>query len=220
MTSGVVTEGAEREFRSFQKIPRLNRDCVITEKIDGTNASIWITTLLAEPSDVFPAPGLIGHWVDTTGTVWGMWAGKRTSWVTPENDNYGFAKWVEANFDLLRWLGPGRHFGEWWGSGIQRRYGMVEKVFSLFPTKKPWTSEILMEANIPVRMVPLLYKGPFSTEKVKEVLHDLEEKGSTASPGFMDPEGVVVYHEAAGTLFKVTIKDDEKWEKVEGGQLK
>ena len=28
------------EFVGFPKIPRLTRDCVITEKLDGTNASI------------------------------------------------------------------------------------------------------------------------------------------------------------------------------------
>jgi hypothetical protein len=30
-------------FEEFQKIPRLRRDCVITEKIDGTNAQIYIS---------------------------------------------------------------------------------------------------------------------------------------------------------------------------------
>jgi len=30
------------EFVSFPKIARLSRECVITEKIDGTNASIYI----------------------------------------------------------------------------------------------------------------------------------------------------------------------------------
>ena len=29
-------------FVEFRKIPRLNRDIIITEKIDGTNASIVI----------------------------------------------------------------------------------------------------------------------------------------------------------------------------------
>jgi len=30
-------------FEAFPKIARLNRNCVITEKIDGTNAQIHIT---------------------------------------------------------------------------------------------------------------------------------------------------------------------------------
>lgn len=33
-------------------------------------------------------------------------------------------------------------------------------------------------------------------------------RGSAAAPGFMDPEGVVVYVAAARTLFKKTIKGD------------
>ena len=33
----------ETEFQTFNKIPRLSRDCVITEKLDGTNAQILIT---------------------------------------------------------------------------------------------------------------------------------------------------------------------------------
>jgi len=31
------------EFKEFPKIARLSRECIITEKIDGTNASILIT---------------------------------------------------------------------------------------------------------------------------------------------------------------------------------
>ena len=33
----------ETEIQTFNKIPRLSRDCVITEKLDGTNAQILIT---------------------------------------------------------------------------------------------------------------------------------------------------------------------------------
>ncbi|MCJ7726507.1 MAG: hypothetical protein MUP76_09000, partial [Acidimicrobiia bacterium] len=45
-------------------------------------------------------------------------------WITPEVDNYGFARWVKDHEEELRTgLGAGLHFGEWWGQGIQRRYG-------------------------------------------------------------------------------------------------
>lgn len=30
------------KFEPFNKIPRLNRECVITEKLDGTNAQVYI----------------------------------------------------------------------------------------------------------------------------------------------------------------------------------
>ena len=38
----------------------------------------------------------------------------------------------------------------------------------------------------------------------------LKINGSYAAEGFMDPEGIVVYHDAAKHGFKKTIKDDEK----------
>src|SRR5687768_16084610 len=98
----------DQEFRPFGKIARLNRDVVVTEKIDGANA------LVAVGED---------------GTVR---AGSRTRWIAPGDDNFAFAAWVDKNIDALRGLGPGFHYGEWWGAGIQRRYGLTEKRFSLF----------------------------------------------------------------------------------------
>lgn len=32
----------------------------------------------------------------------------------------------------------------------------------------------------------------------------------SAAPGFDDPEGIIVFHTAANSMFKVTVKDDEK----------
>jgi hypothetical protein len=57
---------------------------VITEKLDGTNAQIFI----ADDGEVI--------------------AGSRNRWITPLNDNFGFARWVFENEDALRALGP-RH---------------------------------------------------------------------------------------------------------------
>jgi len=42
------------------------------------------------------------------------------------------------------------------------------------------------------------------------MLNEMRTGGSLAVPGYMDPEGIVVFHEASGTLFKATCKDDEK----------
>src|SRR5687767_1693749 len=83
-------------FTPFPSISRLSRDIVVTEKLDGTNAQIHITQ---------------------DGRVL---AGSRNRWITPEADNFGFARWVAAHEDELRALGPGSHYGEWWGQGIQR----------------------------------------------------------------------------------------------------
>jgi hypothetical protein len=40
-------------------------------------------------------------------------------------------------------------------------------------------------------------------------LSKLREEGSLAAPGFMNPEGVVVFHLAAGMGFKKTLEKDE-----------
>ena len=88
------------EFEGFPKIARLSREAIITEKIDGTNAQIYI----GEDGQII--------------------AGSRTRWITPDSDNFGFARWGEQHRVELAALGPGRHFGEWWGSGIQRGYGL------------------------------------------------------------------------------------------------
>ena len=106
------------DFVGFSKIARLSREMVITEKIDGTNGCIFI--------------GEDGEFL----------VGSRSRWITPENDNHGFARWVYDHKNELMSLGPGRHFGEWWGSGIQRGYGLTkgEKRFSLFNVKR-WKEE-------------------------------------------------------------------------------
>lgn len=172
------------QFAPFPKIARLNRDCIITEKIDGTNAQVIVT----------PEGQVL--------------AASRTRLITPEQDNYGFARWVYENAEALKRLGYGRHFGEWWGQGIQRKYGMKEKKFSLFNVSR-WEEGLPEGLPSNVDLVPRLYDGPFSTQAVNLILNFLKERGSQAAPGFMDPEGIIVFHKASSTLYKVTIKDDE-----------
>lgn len=169
------------EFQEFPKMARLSREIIVTEKIDGTNAQICI---------------------GEDGTVQ---AGSRTRWITPQDDNYGFAKWVEANRDELALLGPGRHFGEWWGSGIQRGYGLSEKRFSLFNVSR-WGAP---DRPACCGVVPTLFRGMFSEDRILDALMSLQLNGSQASPGFAKPEGIVIYHVAAGFGFKKTIEKDE-----------
>ncbi len=181
MSSIELSESGEPKFEGFESIARLSRNCVITEKIDGTNAQVCVL----EDGRVF--------------------AGSRTRWVTPEADNYGWARWVKDHENELRvGLGIGRHFGEWWGAGIQRRYGLKEKQFSLFNAGR-WAAG----APLCCGVVPVLYEGIFTTSVVDEQLERLRSGGSVAAPGFMDPEGVVIYVSAARKLFKKTLKGDE-----------
>lgn len=170
------------EFVGFPKMARHSRRVVVTEKIDGTNAQIHIT----DAGEVF--------------------AGSRTRWITPADDNYGFAGWVEKHRAELLLLGPGSHFGEWWGSGIQRRYGVPDKRFSLFNVGR-WTETPPPPCCL---IVPVLWDGPNDKLDIPRILSELEHNGSHAAPGFMKPEGIVIFHTAAKVGFKKTIeKDDE-----------
>lgn len=190
------------EFREFPKMSRFSRDFIITEKIDGTNASINIVDMNA---DINPTDSNIICRVNN----FNIRAGSRTRWITPSNDNYGFANWVYKNaLDLVK-LGEGTHFGEWWGSGIQRGYGLTkgEKRFSLFNTIR-WNTEPRPEC---CSVVPILTAGNFDSINinVENAIKNLRTNGSAASPGFMNPEGIVIFHIAGNIGFKKTLEKDE-----------
>ena len=168
---------------------------VVTEKIDGTNAQIYICK-----SEECSTPEYILDQRD--GLV--LLAGSRTRFLTPAADNFGFAAWVSQNTECLFKLGEGRHFGEWWGKGVQRGYGIEGRKFSLFNVSK-WNEETKPEC---CSVVPTLYTGLFSVDKCDEILCDLQTKGSVAAPGFMNPEGIIAFHVAANIGFKKTIGND------------
>ncbi len=133
--------------------------------------------------------------------------GSRTRWITPENDNFGFAAWATQNKDrLIQVLGPGRHYGEWWGHGIQRGYGMPkgERHFSLFNTSIWEPSELPQDL---VRVVPVLWKGLLDNLHISNIMDTLKAYGSRVAP-FSDPEGVVVFHLAGNVGFKKTFDKD------------
>lgn len=186
------------KFYPFPKMGRLYREIIITEKIDGTNGQILIDDAgFADGQQVAIVDGLA------------IWAGSRTRWLdnTSKGDNFGFAKWVTENqIDLVK-LGIGQHFGEWWGLGIQRGYGLDHKKFSLFNSTR-WKDSKDRPACCDV--VPTLYNGLFDERPIKAALEYLKARGSVAAPGFMEPEGIITYHTAAGVGFKTTIKDDYK----------
>lgn len=182
-------------FVGFPKIPRYSRDCIVSEKIDGTNAQLWIPT--EEERATLPE-----KWQALPFIV-----ASRTRWMYPPDDNHGFAAWAYAQRDALLELGPGHHFGEWWGQGIQRNYGLKEKRFSLFNTFR-WKDNPSLPACCSV--VPVLYEGSFETLNVQVFIDTLINEGSFAAPGFMKPEGIVIFHVAANRMFKKTVEKDEK----------
>jgi hypothetical protein len=177
------------EFHGFNKIARLSRDMIITEKIDGTNGLIYID----ENNNIFA--GSRNRW---------LWGSHLSSYMI---NNHGFGLWVKDNQTELLRLGKGYHYGEWWGKGIQRGYGLEEKLFSLFNVSKWEDADV---RPLCCEVVPVLYKGIFSEEMIGNALMTLKEFGSKAAPSFMNPEGIIIYHVAAGVYFKKTILNDEK----------
>jgi hypothetical protein len=195
------------EFKEWPKTPRLLRNITITEKIDGTNAAIGII-----PSDDYNDPNIMAH-VALDGDVFGVYAQSRKRLITPgkSTDNYGFAGWVQQNAaELVALLGEGLHYGEWWGAGIQRKYGMPTKQFSLFNTAR----HAQLETTLNLSVVPVLYEGPNDTAAVTAALESLRTNGSLAAPGFMNPEGICIYQAASRQISKVTLdkEDAGKWE--------
>lgn len=170
------------EFKEFGKIPRLKREVCVTEKLDGTNACVVVTE-----------EGEIG-------------AQSRNRIITPEADNYGFAKWVQAHAEELKALGPGYHYGEWWGQGVGRGYGLQEKRFSLFNVQR-WSRD---STNLPscCHVVPQIVPWGDMT-CVETALEILRTQGSLAAAGWHRPEGVIVYHSAGRQYYKVTLENDD-----------
>jgi hypothetical protein len=220
------------DFEGFPKIPRFSRECIVTEKIDGTNAQILIEEVIpaiTEIPDERVEPGWL--YLDRDDRTYRLKAGSRTRWIKPDNDNHGFARWAYDNARELTELGPGRHFGEWWGQGIQRGYGLKEKRFSLFNVIRwdidmftqfkftPWVEREGDKSRGPepvfkrppecCHVVPVILTGRFGDIDLNLILRSLSNYGSFAAPGFMDPEGIVIYHTAGGCLFKKTIRNDE-----------
>lgn len=186
------------QFEPFPKLARFNRQITVTEKIDGTNAQVAIT----EDGDIY--------------------FGSRKRWITPEDDNAGFARWgSQYREELVALLGPGRHFGEWWGQGIQRNYGLDHKRFSLFNTGR-WSDDDFVGCGIAtIGVVPVLDIWSPQQDatwaatatwphRVLRALDDLQFNGSVAAQGFARPEGVVVYHSASRQSYKITLDADGK----------
>lgn len=203
-------------FVEFKKIPRLSREVIVTEKLDGSNGQIYIVKEeeLTSIDDYF----FIEDYCLARKDNLLMFAGSRNRWlqIGKQTDNMAFATWVKTNAEQLFELGEGRHFGEYYGKSIQRGYGLDHKRFALFNVSK-WQNRGLrlvdekqVYAPLPCEVVPVLYEGDFDTQKIYETLVMLKWDGSRAVPGYNLPEGIVVFHTASGGYFKKTVENDAK----------
>jgi RNA ligase-like protein len=171
-----------QEFKAFPKLFRLNRLWLAQEKLDGTNSCVAI---------------------DDDGVT--ITVQSRNRIITPESDNAGFAKWVKVNYKDLLKLGPGYHYGEFVGPGIQRSYGLKEKRFYLFNSFR-WAEHEARPSCCHV--VPVLATGTDVKDVERRALEALAN-GSVAVPTFTGkPEGIVLFHEASHHLYKVTLDGD------------
>lgn len=220
----------EHKFEAFPDIKKLgNAQLTITQKIHGSNAQIYIfknreslETIASMPDEEraaelvakYPGKSLV---IEFAGDAIGfhvysefmdLKCGSRTRWIAPGNDNYGFAAHVyEHKQEFIDKLGPGKHFGEWAGLGINSGEGLKDKALVLFDHWKYPTDRALPPKTV---VVPVLYEGPFDLSKVGEVMADLKANGSKLCPGFMRPEGVVV--RIKGERYKVVFDAEEtKW---------
>ena len=193
------------KFKPFNKIRRKNLTAYITEKLDGTNASVVVSRellvglpYLANVNDCF------------------IYAGSRKRWIEPNSkenkaaDNFGFAGWVRDNAEMLVRLGPGQHYGEWVGPGIQKNpHELEERKFYLFnhyrfKDVRPDCCEV----------VPLLDIGVYSAALIADTMLSLKEQGSHIGG---KPEGIMVYVPEADHYQKVTFEHSQgKWKDNEG----
>lgn len=173
------------EFQPFPKLPRgQNETVAITEKMDGTNACIVIQD----------------------GRILAVQSRKR--FITPEDDNYGFAGWVERNHTELLGLGEGHHYGEWCGLGIQKNpHNLDKKYFFLFNTAR-WNPK---NPNLPAicRVVRVLYEGIYNAEIIESVMGNLKEEAK--EQGYK-AEGVVAWFHRGRRYEKHTFEYQKgKW---------
>lgn len=207
------------DFKTFPKIERFEKVFMrITQKIHGTNAQIFIKKYTLEELDqerLVVMNDSVDYYKHSLGMFranddfyYRVYAGSRTRWITPDDDNFGFAKWVDENKqELVAKLGEGQYFGEWAGPGINSGEGLTKKTFVLFDHWK-----FPPERPLPVdcAVVPVLYSGPLHEHMIGTVMLKLKEEGSVLAPGFMRPEGAVI--EIAGVRYKKVFDAEEtKW---------
>lgn len=201
-------------YPSFSSIERLeNIYCVISEKIDGTNGLIQIDYKYDWNGQRYD-----DHLVQF---------GSRNRYITTTDDNAGFANYFTPHIASICTLAeslinygdndnpkqdwPIYIYGEWFGKGIQRGYGLDEKYFMPFSS---FYAEHMIKAGIPNIMMPnIMYTGKFSLEVVDNCMNRLTSGGfHTLITNYDYPEGVVIYFPKYNFRLKQTF-EGSKWER-------
>lgn len=192
------------ECVEWQKTTRLESPVVISEKIDGANCAVIIQESI--DADVYDfSIGIVGPDRPITETVfpddyYTVGAQSRTKIVTPDDDYKGFAAWVLNHaVELVRVLGVGRHYGEWFTKG-----GAAD--FYLFNTKR-WHDVAKHEVE-GLHCVPILYEGDYYEGLIREHLIELRTNGSLIYDG--PAEGVVCFWKHDQSMKKAFTKQVAK----------
>lgn len=187
------------EFKEWPKIPRgTGESMTITEKIDGTNACVIV-------EETYRGPVVVG--VQSRTQLLAN-ADNDEMELTITSDNFGFADWVKKNQDELAKLGPGYHYGEWAGPGIQKNHHNLEhKTLFLFNSDRWRDGRAPRPAG--VECVPILYEGPADRNKIQETMDNLW--ASAKEKGY-HPEGVVIWFHKGRRYEKITFENaNGKW---------
>lgn len=208
------------EFRNYGKIPRwVNEHVWISEKLDGTNSCVVVEDVTGKVWSADNLPPNAVAWMEYDYACYAVYAQSRSRFLLPGKgtDNFGFANYVQENaVGLVKTLGVGYSYGEYYGSGIQSGYGLVngERHFALFPTARHtmWSDDYEKYTEVPgLEIAPELYEGPFGEGNcIEDCLNLLRENGSFAqsAKGFARPEGVVVQFKLSGARYKAFVMED------------
>jgi len=130
-----------RSLEKVEEVPTLSYRAKI--KLDGTNAGVQIFS-----------DGRVA-------------AQSRTQIITPDNDNMGFANWVDRNIEFFSNLASSEHltiFGEWCGKGVQKRTAISKidrKVFVIFAIQSGGVNGQIAKLEIdPEKIRDLVPKHP------------------------------------------------------------
>ena len=232
------------QFKSWGSTPRFHKGLHITEKIDGTNAGVSVQGVSWGVVHTPPADAILVNStkLDVNGIPecsYLVRAQSRKRIITPDNDNFGFAKWVWENAEgLANLLGFGYHYGEWYGEGIQKNPLAVQgRRWALFNTWH-WTRkenlDRLVDADIPgLTLVPVLHDeqrdGPADFTTIPDIMEELALYGSKADGAAMvkegydwendryaEPEGIIVWQRETRQRYKILLREDDKhkWEQA------
>lgn len=177
------------EFKAYKKTPRVDKlTFTISEKIDGTNAVLYVH----HPH--------FGEVLNGTEKPPFILAGSRSKWLLqepgkPNDDNHGFGRWVKDNEEELMKLPQGYHYGEWYGKGINRAYGLKDRRFMLFNFNR--YVKLKEENQLPsVVELETVLADNVSFEHLNQigaqVAARLIQGGSVHVPGFRSTEGIIL----------------------------